>query len=122
MPKVFIIEPPRNNIDVSKATEYGDIVYVFEHDDRRCSIFQCTEFGKTILDNLEVLKYDPDEDYICVVGALLTVTISLIAITQMYETFSLLLFDSVHNEYIKRRFHKMDWKGFENGVKDTSAV
>lgn len=123
MPKVFIIEPPRNNIDVSDARKFGDIVYVFEVDDRRCGVFRHVLFGQTILQRLELHKFDPETDYVCVVGAMLTVSIAIITIAQYYDAFNVLLFNSVDDSYVEKRFDKNDWKGeHHDGTKNRTAA
>lgn len=122
MPKVFIIERPRNNIDVSDAEKFGEIVYVFGVDDRRCSVFQHVDFGRTILQRLEFLRFDPKLDYVCIVGSMLTVSIAVITIAQCYDEFSTLLFNSVDNAYVEKRFNKNAWKGRHDGTKNRTIV
>ena len=122
MSKVFIIEPPRNNIDVSDAQKFGDIVYVFDYDDRRCGVWQHVLFGQTILQRLESLGFDPESDYVCVTGAMVTVTIAIITIAQYYDEFNTLLFNSVNNCYVGKRFKKSDWKGLNDGAKSRTTV
>jgi len=114
MNRVFIIEPPRTYVDTSKASAFGDIYYVFNHEDRRCSVFHSAEFGRTVLDSLKTLKFDNKSDFICVVGPMLTVTISIVALSQTYDELKLLLFDSVHDKYVSRIFKKSEWKGHTN--------
>ena len=104
--KVFIIEHPRNNIDVSKAKDFGQIVYLFDRDDRRCSAWDHKKFGREVLSRLKELDYKPEEDYICVVGAMLIVVNSIIAISQNYKVFVMLLFNSVEDTYIPKTFRK----------------
>lgn len=122
MPKVFIIEPVRQHIDVSKAQKFGDIIYVFEINDRRCSAFQIIHFGRTVLQRLEQLEFDPKLDFVCIVGAMLTVTIAIIAIAQRYDVFNVLLFNSVDDAYVEKRFDRNDWKGHYDGAKNRTAV
>ena len=114
MSKVFIIEPPRHDIDTSKATEFGDIVYVFLPTSRRCSIWSHVHFGNTVLAQLKELNFNPNVDFICVVGAMTTISIAIIAISQYYDEFNVLLFNSVNDSYTQKRFCKGDW----NGTKD----
>jgi len=106
MAKVFIIEHPRNNIDVSKAADFGEIIYLFDKDDRRCSAWDHKRFGRRVLGRLKELGYNPTDDYICVVGAMLIVINSIIAIAQSHEAFTLLMFNSVENAYVSKAFMK----------------
>lgn len=122
MSKIFIIEPPRHNIDVSKAQEYGDIVYVFDHDDRRCSVWSHVNFGNTVLRRLTELDFDPEEDSVCIVGAMVTVLIAVVAIAQHYDEFKVLLFNSVDDSYVQKRFDRNDWKGIWNETKNETPA
>lgn len=106
MIKVFIIEHPRNNIDVSKAANFGEIVYLFGKEDRRCSAWDHKRFGRRVLGRLKELNYNPEEDFICVVGAMLVIINSIIAIAQSQETFKLLLFNSIEDDYVSKLFKK----------------
>lgn len=122
MNKVFIIEPPRQNIDVSKAETYGEIVYIFSPTSRRCSVFSHACFGQTVLQRLKELDFDFKADSICIVGAMVTVLTAIIAISQRYDEFNVLLFNSVDDSYVQKRFDKNDWKGCFNGTKSTTTV
>jgi len=122
MPKVFIIEHPRNNVDISDAQKFGDIVCIFERDDRRCGVFHHAEFGRTILRRLEELGFDPDVDFICVVGAMLTVVTAIIAVSQYYDKFNALLFNSVNGSYVEKQFNENDWKGLRDGKEDKTTT
>ena len=104
MSKVFILEPVRSKLDVSKAREYGEIIYIFQRDARRCSVWDHKNFSLTVLRRLKALGYNYKTDFICVVGAILTVTIAIIALTQKYEEFNALFFNSVSGDYVKRNF------------------
>ena len=120
--RVFIIEPPRQSIDTSKAERYGDIVYVFGHDDRRCSVWSHVSFGQTVLRRLKELGFDVEADSICVVGAMVTVLIAVVAIAQRYEKFNVLLFNSVNGSYVLKQFDWNDWKGNGNETEKTTTV
>ena len=106
MANVYIVEHPRNNIDVSKAKAFGNIKYLFDNDDRRCSAWDTELFGQTILKRLHELKYKSSEDCICIVGAMLIVVNSVVAISQHYKAFNLLLFNSVENKYVLKTYKR----------------
>ena len=110
-PRVFIIEHVRSYIDVSKAETYGEIVYLFDRNDRRCSVWEHPRFGQKILQLLEAYKFNPEIDFICVAGAMLTVSIAIIVVSQNYDFYNVLLFNSVESTYTQRRINKEDWKG-----------
>ena len=114
MSKVFIIEPPRHQLDISKAKRFGEIVYVFEPNDRRCGVFETERFGNSVLKVLIEKNFNVEEDVICIVGAMLTVIIAVIAIAQQHDSFNLLMYNSVTSDYVKVMFNKSDWKGLQN--------
>ena len=130
MPKhVFIVEPLKADIDVSKASRHGDVIYLFDINARRCSVFQHDKFGRAVLARLRDVKFDPQVDCVCVVGAILTLAVSISAIAQSYDEFDLLLFNSVEGNYVRRRFRKTDWtedlitvKGDSNEKTDAVSV
>lgn len=105
-PKVFIIEHPRHRVDVSVAEAFGEIVYVFGPNDRRCSVFAHERFGALILDILKKHNFDQDHDSVCVVGAVVMLATAITTIAQNYDKLNLLLFNSVDNSYVKKCFIK----------------
>jgi hypothetical protein len=109
MSRVFIIEQPRSNIDISRAEQFGELVYLFDSNARRCSVFHHHDFGRAILEQLVAANFDYKDDYVCIVGSMLTVAVALIAIAQSFDTFKALLFNSVESEYVERRFDKSSW-------------
>ncbi len=114
MPKesrVFVIERPRNKIDVSKAEEYGDIIYIFDNEERRCTAWLHVEYGQMILGRLKTYHFDPKIDFICIAGAMLVITIYVIAVAQYYGEFKALLFDSRDDRYLQKKFNRNDWTG-----------
>lgn len=121
-PRVFIIEHVRNYIDVSKARRYGEIVYLFDRNDRRCSVWEHPRFGQKILQLLETYEFDPEIDSICVAGAMLTVSIAIIVVSQNYDFYNVLLFNSVESTYTQRRINKEDWKGNSYESKSGTTV
>ena len=119
MSKVFIIELPRRYVDTSKAEEFGEIVYVFLPTSRRCSVWEHVHFGETVLQRLKELNFNPWTDYVCIVGALVTVTIALITIAQSYDEFNVLLFNSVSGAYVQKRFER---KGQKNETENKAIT
>ena len=109
MSRVFVIEPPKQFFDMSSAEKFGKIIYVFDHEDRRCSAWEHVKFGQTVLKRLKDFDFDNDKDFICVVGSMLTVSISIIAIAQHYSVFNALLFHSVDDSYVSKQFNLLDW-------------
>ncbi len=65
MTRAFVLE--RCNVDVSKASVFGNIVYVFDGNQRRSSIWS-TNFITDVCSRLKDLEYDPANDYFVIVG------------------------------------------------------
>lgn len=103
MSRVFVIEPPRNGVDVSKAACFGEIQYVFDHTLRRHSVFNVEAYKQDVLHRLEELQYKPDDDYICITGALVVITMTLVALHQRHDSINVLLFSSNNDSYIAKR-------------------
>ena len=80
MSRVFILEPTRVAVDA--ACEYGDVVYVFEQDEKRPSIFS-SAFRPALRRQMEALEYNSKEDYILVAGAQANI---LVFITEVMHT------------------------------------
>ena len=104
MAKVFLIEKTKPNIDITEATNFGELEYLFDQNQRRCSAFDTIKYQREMLRRLDAADFDPDNDYICVAGSVLVLSICLIAIAQRYERFKTLLFSSTESKYIERVF------------------
>ena len=115
MSRVFIIEPLRHHIDISKAKDFGEIIYLFKPMQRRVGVFDHVRFGQAVLKQLSDYIFDPEKDCICVVGSIVTVSIALIAIAQTHLTFSALLFNSSNDSYEKKTFDTFKWEGQYDG-------
>jgi len=107
--RVFVIEPVRAQIDISKADKFGSIEYVFGPKIRRCSVFNHEKFGNAVLQRLVTLNFNHKVDCICVAGSMLTVTVALVAISQVYDEFNVLLFNAPNDVYVIKRFNRLNW-------------
>lgn len=110
--RVFMVEPTR--VDSSAARDYGEVVYIFDADTRRCSAFRTANFGVAVLERLQDMQYDPLVDCVCLSGSLLAVGTALAVIAQVHSKFNVLLFNSVDGKYVLRTFNADDWKGYTN--------
>ena len=108
--KVFLFEPTKSNIDLSTALTFGEIEYVFSPGERRCSVFNSAAYCKSVIDKLDQLEFDKDNDYVCAVGSIISVTTAIIAISQVYPNFNLLLFNSLESAYVARQFNRSIWE------------
>lgn len=105
MPKVFILSPVANaSIDVSKAAAFGDITYVFEHNDKRPSVFNHTAYGRAVIERMTTLGFDNQVDYFCCVGSMVSLAVTLVVLSYNNPTLRILLFDATHGEYVIKQF------------------
>jgi len=104
--RVFLLEPTKANIDLTSALTFGDLIYIFPANKRRCSVFNSSAYCKAVINRLAECEFHKDNDYICAVGSMISVTTAVIAVAQLYENFNVLLFNSVEDSYVARRFSK----------------
>lgn len=100
MPRVIILEP--TSLVVTSAKDFGEIVFVSELS--RFNLFNIDDIIEQTKDRLELIKYNPDEDFICLTGNAQKVAIFVAVISGMYSEFSLLLFDAREAKYKERKF------------------
>lgn len=110
MSRVFVLEPPRPDIDISLSNEYGDLVILFDNETRRSSVFRTAAFGHEILEKLREYDFDPENDLICIVGSLIGVTVLISAAMAAYETFSVLFYSASDTKYVERRVGLEVWE------------
>lgn len=106
MSRVILFEKPRQNIDISHAESFGEVHYLFSDERRRCSAFNTDLFQATILKELDRMRYDPEEDYICIAGSMIVIAIGVVAVAKGYGDFKVLLFSSTENSYVERMFRE----------------
>ena len=105
MSKVFIIEhTSKEGIDVSTASSFGDIVYVFQRGERHVSAFKHADFGCTVINRLKSLNFNPERDYMCCTGSMIAIVVVFIALAKTFPVLRVLMFNSVDNVYVERRF------------------
>lgn len=117
MSKVFIIEhTSKEGIDVSTASSFGDIVYLFSRSERHASAFKHAEFGWAIIKRLKELNFDPNRDYVCCTGSVIALVVAFIALAKVYPVLRILMFNSVDGVYVERRFDDTLFSGDVIGV------
>lgn len=94
--------------DTTKASEYGDVRYVFPADYSRPSIWNSAAFGTTLVRRLERLDYRPDRDYLVLSGSTLTLNVAIAAISQHWGPFNALAFNSRTARYEPIRLGELD--------------
>jgi len=102
MAKVFLVERPRGTIDLSTTEKYGEIVYIFDHNERRPSLFDVNQFMGAVLQKLKELEYKPEMDYICVTGGMIPVCLMIAALAYEGTEMNLLLYSATESKYIGR--------------------
>lgn len=106
MSRVFILEPV--NKDLSRAEEYGEIVYVFGEHALRPSIWETGDYLLAVQRRLEELDFNAN-DYFAAVGPtvpLLTVTTLL---ANLCAEFRMLFWHAQVQEYVSRTFSSKDY-------------
>jgi len=109
MCRVFLVEPPRPNIDLSAAREHGELHYIFDVDDRRASVFHSEQFGLDVLRQLEQRRFDPRVDCIAATGSLVPVAVALAAIVCRYPRVNVLFYSANESRYVKRGIGQDEW-------------
>lgn len=102
MSRVFLVEPPRSNMDISKAGAFGEVVYLFGPGVRRCSIFDVEQFSADVGYRLKELGFDSAKDCFCVIGGLIPVSITLSILRSFGPYTRILLYSATSNEYCER--------------------
>ena len=109
-PRVFLIEIPRRPLDTSGAAEFGDIVLIFGPEDRRCSIFDAAEFGNQVLVRLDEMQFNPEHDWLCVAGSMVTTVLVTAAALARYRRLRLLLYNATLGHYVERPITIEEWE------------
>lgn len=102
--RVFIAEPVSDRYDIRGAKEHGHIVYLYEPnfeagDSARVNAFDVTQNVRHFMKRLDELKYDPDQDFICMTGHNMVTAALLTAASMDYEEVRLLAFNSANKNY-----------------------
>jgi len=103
MSRVMVLMPlGGRSLDLTTAERYGEIEYIFQPGERRCSIFDVNKFVCTVIDILEEKKFDYKTDSVCIVGSMVPLVVASMGIARHYPSLRLLLFDSTKHEYVAR--------------------
>jgi hypothetical protein len=100
--RAFVLTPC--SMDVSEASMYGDIKYVFAADESRPSIWRA-DFLHEVVRRLEHDKFDPREDFFVATGAFVPVVLVACELVARYGSLRCLVFNSVDCNYVERRIH-----------------
>lgn len=100
--KVFLIEQPRSNINLTTAEAFGDIHILFPVNERRTSVFNCAEFGEDVVRRLHLEHFCSRTDSICVAGSMITMIVAISAILTAFKKIDVLFFNATIDHYVKR--------------------
>lgn len=103
--RVLILEKTSDKVDVTPAAEYGELVYVLDRTTRgaqRTSVFDTSRYEEMLLKRLDELRYDPDEDYVCLAGKVICVSVLCALLAREYGAFKALMFDAHESRYVNR--------------------
>jgi hypothetical protein len=104
MPKVFIVEPTRVGAKVP-AAGHGEVVTLWPKNAKRSSIWS-EQFRPELLAALKREDYNPHEDYLVVAGNMVTLALTIAAITLEYDEINLLLYSAPAQDYVPRTIRK----------------
>lgn len=102
MSRVFILEPPKNNIDISRASEFGEIEFIFATGERRPSVFDTDVYSKQVLKILDEKNFEPGCDCFCVVGSFIKLITAVAAMIHKFKSINVLFYNALENEYVLR--------------------
>lgn len=98
--RVFVMDHDPGR-DVSDAERFGEVLYLYQHKERRPSVFSHALL-KDVFSRMEEAEYDPDIDFVVVTGNMAMVTLVVTSLVARDGTVNLLLFDSAQEEYVQR--------------------
>ncbi len=107
MSRVILIEGT-DRVDVTQAAKFGDLVYLFRTRERRGTLFEVSDYVRTLKTMLRQINYNPAQDFICIVGRMIPVTLLGMAVMSLVhqEKYSspikLLLWNAVDDQYVVR--------------------
>jgi hypothetical protein len=96
MSKVFVVEHTPK--DISAATEYGPLVYVFGGETSRSSMY-VPEFQKELIKRLEDLDFNQKRDYILLAGSTVIIAVTVAAVGAAWGSFNVLAFEVQNKSY-----------------------
>lgn len=99
MPRVIIVDLPNRHMDLHEASEFGEIL------DIRVGIsspFRTEEFKQTLIEKLSNIRFDPEIDYVLMVGRILNFSMALAVMYHRYESLQIVIWSSLEQKYVVR--------------------
>lgn len=100
MSKVFVLE--RVQQDIEQAERFGEIEYVFDFGDLRPSIWKAKEFSESVIDALEIKRFDPERDLFAITGHIIPITLAMARMIKEYGRIRVLFFKLPDREYVEK--------------------
>lgn len=94
--KVFLVEP-NQRYDLSALNDYGPIEYVSK---RYMNPFDINNTLAKIKEGLK--RFNPTEDYLCLTGNLLSISMMMMIAYSKFKVFKILVFDARTSNYRER--------------------
>lgn len=98
-PRVFMLMPHDKNVRASRR--FGELVVVFDKQESRPSIWD-PSFLLEALDRMQDYQFDPQRDYILVVGSMVPVVMWCAAAFHRWPGTRILCFDIASGDYVAR--------------------
>lgn len=116
MPKVFIVEPVRSNLNFQSAEQFGETVYLFNEGDRRSSVFDSENYADDIAEALSRKEFNPNKDYICITGSIIPVTLVVATMIHLYGRVNALFFRANESSYSSH------WIGENSNARNNKSI
>lgn len=105
-PRVFVFERVNPALKVEQCVEaFGQVIYLFEREDERTSLWDTKELQREIQEQLTALEFNPAIDYFAVVGPVVPCVLAVSAIQFLHDEYKLLFWNSINREYFARLIH-----------------
>ncbi len=97
-----MLEQPNVSLDISKAKSFGELIFIFNKREHRCSCFKTVEYTDNILTKMEELGYDPDVDFFLVAGSMVPIVTAMVGVVSTFGKVKVLLYRANEMEYVER--------------------
>ena len=91
-----VLAEPNERYNLSEAEQFGRIEYI---SDKPMDPFKVPETIRKCKISLAAMRFNPNEDFICMTGNAITVTCLVCAAREMFSNFKLLTFDARSSSY-----------------------
>ena len=98
--RVVLVEPV-TKFDLSEAERYGTLTTLSPN---LLNPFDVSGAARMMSHALDHMEFNPDEDYLCLTGNTLTVSVMVAVASQKYRRFQMLMFDARRSEYKMQTF------------------